>query len=207
MAKAKPRRVPLSHTHPADCGQACHRLFVRGLKVGGVISEKASEAAGPWCPLGQPHNQPAPAHGHAIGHLPIVPAMELAPPPCLGLAACGCQPRGAVQVGQFLGGGGVIGALSSRHRSVNRGKRMARLASGLICHPGGGVVRGQGELGGQDLQHQTGLEPHVGFLAAVDPGRWGAVNGPSRRGSAAGSAPENPVPHLVTVRNRSAAGS
>ena len=70
--------------------------------------------------------------------------------------------------------------------------------------PAGGVVGREGQLGGEHLEHQAGLEPHVGVAAGVDPGaaaRPGPA-APAGPGSAASSASEKPVPHLQTVWNR-----
>src|ERR1039458_4342750 len=56
--------------HPLDRVQAGNRLFVRGLKVGGITSEQAAEAVCPGCPpAGLIACQP-PAHHRAVGHLP-----------------------------------------------------------------------------------------------------------------------------------------
>ena len=119
------------------------------------------------------------------------------------------RPPGAGEkLDQLVSAGGVLGGLVVAPASGEPGEAHGQARVGLDPAPGGGVVRGQGELGGQDLKDQPRLEPDVRLLPRVDPGRrCGAVSGASRSGSAARSASENPVPHLDTVRNRSAAGS
>jgi hypothetical protein len=81
-----------------------------------------------------------------------------------GLSLCG-----AVEVDSSSVVVASCGALSSRHRPANRGSGSPALRR-LYLSPAGGVGRREGQLGAEDLQHQPGLEPHVGLLACVDPG-------------------------------------
>ena len=94
-------------------------------------------------------------------------------------AARGRVPGGDEQLGQLARGGGVLRGFVVAPASGE--PREAHGESGIVSDlaPGGGVVRGQGQLGAQDFQDKTRLEPDVRLLASVDPG--GLVRAQERR--------------------------
>src|SRR5260370_22411909 len=74
------------------------------------------------------------------------------------LTARGCSPGSAVQVDQLLSGGGVFRSLVVAPSPGEPGEAHGQASVLLDLPPGGGVVRRQGELGGQELQPWPGLE-------------------------------------------------
>ena len=86
---------------------------------------------------------------------------------------------GEEQLGQLPGGGAVFGGLVVAPATGEPGEAHGQPGVVLDLAPGGGVVRGQGQLGAEDLEDQAGLEPDVRLLARVDPG--GLVRAEQRR--------------------------
>jgi len=88
-----------------------------------------------------------------------------------GSGTCRFSLCGAVEVDQFGGGCGVLGALVVTPSAGEPREPHRQPGVFLDLPPAGAVGGGQGQLGAEDLQHEAGLEPHIGLLACVDPGR------------------------------------
>ena len=88
--------------------------------------------------------------------------------------ALSCLRAPAVRCGrgsdQFVSGGGVLGALVVAPPASEPGEPHRQPGVFLDLPPGGGVGRGEGQLGAENLKDQARFEPHVGLLARVDPG-------------------------------------
>src|SRR4029450_11523555 len=77
---------------------------------------------------------------------------------------------GAVHRHHLVDGGGVGRGLVVAPAAGEAGEPQGQAGVLLEPAPGGGVGGGQGQLGGQDLDHQGGLEPDVGVAEGDDPG-------------------------------------
>src|ERR1700735_5927071 len=93
------------------------------------------------------------------------------------LTACGQRvpggpaPGGEEQLDQLPGGGPVLRGLVVAPPPGEAGEAHGQPGVIIDLAPGGGVVRGKGQLGAEDFEDQAGLEPDVWLLARVDPGR------------------------------------
>src|SRR5580658_9759330 len=124
---------------------------------------------GGLCAVGIAHAQPQQlvrqlfAAGRSALAISGEPALPL-------LAADGSVPGGAEQLDQFPGGSPILRGLVVAPPPGEPGEAHGQPGVVLDLAPGGGVVRGQGQLGAEDLEDQTRLEPDVRLLACVDPG-------------------------------------
>src|SRR6516162_3800039 len=91
-------------------------------------------------------------------------------PPAMDLTARGRAPGAEEQLDQLPGGGGVFRGLVVAPAPGEPGEAHGQSGVVLDLAPGGGVVRGQSQLGAEDFEHQAWLEPDVRLLARVDPG-------------------------------------
>src|SRR6266508_5483267 len=75
--------------------------------------------------------------------------------------AGGCPPGRAVQVEDLLDGGGVLGGLVVAPAAGEPREPQRQAGVLLELAPAGGMGRRKGQLGGEHLHHQAGLEPHI----------------------------------------------
>src|ERR1039457_3841485 len=118
----------------------------------------------PWSAgfLAASGNRPAWLAGLSLSaHLPELQASATAAGCCRGRSgARGFSLGGAVEAGQVAGGGGVLRGFVVAPSPGEPGEPHRQPGLLLDLPPAGGVVRREGQLSAEDLQHEPGLEPH-----------------------------------------------